>query len=151
MLFQSDHLTRIVYFSRNRIILPEAAMSAEIDSILRISQANNGRDGVTGALIYNAGVFGQVLEGPVDAVEETFERIQMDDRHADVTLLEISSILERSFSNWSMGFVGAGGLPGAAGRGASTSGFDISRLSGPEIHGMLHSLMLKNEVRVEAA
>ena len=151
MPFQPDHLTRIVYFSRNRIDLPEPAMSMEIDSILRASRANNGRDGVTGALIYNAGVFGQVLEGPLDAVEDAFERIQMDDRHAEVTLLEICPILERGFSDWSMGFVGATGLPDTAGMGLSTSGFDISCMSGPEIYSVLHGLMMKNEIRVEAA
>ncbi|MCJ2078787.1 BLUF domain-containing protein [Methylobacterium sp. E-016] len=35
--------------------------------------------------MFNAGAFAQVLEGPRRQVEETFERIQCDDRHGDVT------------------------------------------------------------------
>lgn len=151
MPVQSDLLVRIVYFSRNRIVLPEPAMSMEIDGILQSSRANNARDGVTGALIHNAGVFGQVLEGPADIVEETFERIQMDDRHAEVTLLEITPIVERSFSDWSMGFVGAVDLHVASEEVAPASRFDISKLSGPEIYCVLHGLILKNEKRAEAA
>lgn len=145
------NLVRIVYFSRNDIGLPDAEMGRELDRILNISRINNARDGVTGALIYNNGVFGQVLEGPSDIVENTFERIQMDDRHGGVTLLDIAPIAERGFSEWSMGFVGTTGLQACLGEAVAASKFDISVLSGQDIYGMLHSLILKNELGARAA
>ncbi len=149
MTVETGTLIRIVYFSRNRVALSEQEMAWEIDRILAVAQTNNARDGITGALAYNDGVFGQVLEGPAGAIEDTFDRIQMDDRHADVTLLEIGPITERTFIDWSMGFVGQNDL--SAGPGGSVSTFDLSHLTGPEIYGVLHSLMLRNEVRARAA
>ena len=151
MLTMPTDLLRIVYFSRNRIALPNHEMIWEIDRILDVSQANNERCGVTGALIFNDGVFGQVLEGPRDAVEETFERIQLDDRHHDVTLLNISPIAARSFADWSMGFVGSGGVQEVYEGTTSITDFDISLLTGDEIYDVLYSLTVKNEVRARAA
>ncbi len=151
MLTQPTDLLRIVYFSRNTIELPANEMAWEIDRILDVSQANNGHVGVTGALMFNDGVFGQVLEGPRDAVEDTFERIQLDDRHSDVTVLDISTITARSFAQWSMGFVGSGGVKDVYDGVTSIADFDISLLSGEEIYGLLHALTLKNEVRTRAA
>ena len=144
-------LIRIVYFSRNDIAVSDAEMSCELDRILNISRINNTRDDVTGALTFNNGVFGQVLEGPSEAVENAFERIQMDDRHSDVTLLEIVSIVERGFSKWSMGFVGKLDAQADPQRLVTTSDMDISLLSGQEIYRTLHTLMLKNENAVRAA
>jgi hypothetical protein len=77
-----------------------------VDDILATSRANNERDEITGALMFNAGCFAQVLEGPLDVVEAAFERIQQDDRHSEVSLLAMEPIIERSFPNWAMGFVG---------------------------------------------
>jgi hypothetical protein len=47
-------------------------------------------------------VFIQVLEGPVDAVEATFERICGDLRHRSVRLLELAVAEERVFGDWAM-------------------------------------------------
>ena len=151
MLTMTTDLLRIVYFSRNAIARSDDEMVREIDRILDVAQSRNGRHGVTGALIFNDGVFGQVLEGPREAVEETFERIQLDDRHHDVTLLDVSPIVARSFADWSMGFVGSGGVQDVYGGITSVADFDISLLSGEEIYGVLHALTLKNEVRARAA
>lgn len=149
-ILQPD-LLRLVYFSRNRISRPYREMIWEIDQILETSQANNGRAGVTGALIFNDGVFGQVLEGPKDAVDETFERIQLDERHHNVTLLDITPIEERSFADWSMGFVGSHSLRSTHEVQTKVTDFDISRLDGDEIFKLLLVLTLKNEVTAKAA
>ena len=151
MLNDPAELLRLVYVSRNAIAVPAGGMAWEIDRILDASQRNNARAGVTGALIFNDGVFGQVLEGPRDAVEETFERIQLDDRHSDVTLLDIATVGLRSFGAWTMGFVGSGGVEGAYGTATTLRDFDVSLLSGEEVYGMLHALTLKNQVRDRAA
>jgi hypothetical protein len=97
---------RLVYYSRNMTTGDADAVAAEVDDILATSRANNERDEITGALMFNAGCFAQVLEGPLDVVEAAFERIQQDDRHSEVSLLAMEPIIERSFPNWAMGFVG---------------------------------------------
>jgi hypothetical protein len=139
-------LYALVYYSRNRVAKEPAALADEIQSILAASRRNNERAGVTGALMFNAGCFGQVLEGSLTAVEAVFERIQQDPRHGDVSLLGISRQDGRSFENWSMGFVGAS-IDDAARFGSIglESGYDPSRLDGVELFRALKSMALEEE------
>jgi len=104
-------LHRVLYCSRNLIPGTPEAVAADIGSILATSRRNNARDGITGGLLFSDGCFAQVLEGPLDAVEGAFERIQCDERHSDVTVLQSGPIPARDFPDWSMAFAG----PDAAG------------------------------------
>lgn len=142
----SDDLYRLVYYSRNAIPGNAEALTAAIKSILAKSQTNNQRAGVTGALMFNAGCFAQVLEGSRSAVEEVFERIQQDDRHGEVSLLAFDPAPSRAFENWSMGFVGAS-VDDAALYGAlvDKSGFDPARMTGEALFETLHRLALEEE------
>ena len=95
---------RIVYCSRNHISGTPQEIEAEIQLILTSSRKNNASAGVTGALLFNQGLFAQVLEGSLEAVERIFERIQRDPRHSDVTVLENGTAEHRNFPEWSMAF-----------------------------------------------
>lgn len=142
----TDALFRLVYYSRNRIAGGPDALSEAIRSILTASRTNNALVGVTGALMFNAGCFAQVLEGPRTGVEERFERIQQDERHGDVTLLAFAPVSDRAFSQWSMGFVGASQSDAARyGPLGRESGFDPSRMSGDTLFETLHRLALEEE------
>ena len=99
-------LHRVLYCSRSTIPGSAMAISAEIDAILAVSRANNRRDGITGGLLFSDGCFAQVLEGSLAAIEATFERIQCDTRHGDVTILQSSPITQREFADWTMAFAG---------------------------------------------
>ena len=96
---------KILYCSRNMMSGDAAEQDAAIRQILASSRINNQRLEVTGALLFSAESFAQVLEGPKDAVEETFERIQRDIRHGDVTVLNSGGSGPRDFANWSMAYV----------------------------------------------
>jgi FAD-dependent sensor of blue light len=139
-------LYRLVYYSRNHVSDTPETFSAEVADILEKSRVNNVRDGITGALLFNAGCFAQVLEGPLEAIEATFERIQQDERHGEVSLLSLDPQHERSFPNWAMGFIGLSAEHAhrfaAVG---SSSGFDPARLSGSELHTLLRDLALEEE------
>lgn len=74
----------------------------DIGAILTTSKLNNGLDGLTGLLFFDNARFLQVLEGPADGVEATFDRISADPRHTDITLIRDHEISERDFSYWSM-------------------------------------------------
>ncbi|OJU10320.1 MAG: blue light sensor protein [Caulobacterales bacterium 68-7] len=139
-------LSRLVYYSRNRIARDPDALAVEIRQILAASRTNNARVGVTGALMFNAGCFGQVLEGPQDAVEAVFERIQKDLRHGEVSLLDVRTVDAPTFPSWSMGFVGASVEEAVRfGHVASDSGFDPSRMSGEALFDALRVLALQEE------
>ena len=139
------NIYRLVYYSRNHVSSEDAYETA-FDDILARSRVNNARDNITGALLFNAGCFAQVLEGPLDKIEATFERIQQDERHSDVSLLALDPVSQRSFPTWAMGFVGLSEAD--AGRFAAvglSSGFDLSRLNGDQIHILLRDLTIEEE------
>ena len=139
-------LYRLVYASKNLIAGTDGDVAAAVAQILEASQRNNAKADVTGALMFNAGAFAQVLEGPQRGVEATFERIQCDDRHSDVTVLQCGPAEQRSFTNWSMAFVGQSvGGQAQFSRLAAESGFDLSRLDGDAVFAMLHGLVLEEE------
>ena len=99
-------LYRVLYCSRNRIGGDADTIGRDITSILAASRENNARDGVTGGLLFSEGCFAQVLEGPLSAIEGAFERIQCDNRHSDVVVLQSGPIEARDFPEWSMAFAG---------------------------------------------
>lgn len=109
----NSDLYRIVYCSRNEIRgTVEESVDAQF-SLLEAARTKNRRLNVTGALLSQAGVFAQVLEGPQKSVEHLFSLVQHDGRNSDVTIGLRGPILERDFPNWAMAF----------GNGESTSGF----------------------------
>jgi hypothetical protein len=142
----AEGLYRLVYYSRNHIEIGTDKFEGEVTNILARSRENNVRDGITGALLFNAGCFAQVLEGPLNSVETAFERIQQDERHGEVSLLALEPINSRSFPNWAMGFVGESNeTEQRFAEIVPSSDFDISRLSGDHIHSVLKELALEEE------
>lgn len=77
---------------------------ADLEKILQASVGNNHRRGVTGLLLYSHGVFMQVLEGSEYEVNAAFARIKADPRHRNIVELVRTSISNREFDRWSMGF-----------------------------------------------
>lgn len=53
----------------------------EVDAIGRASAEGNRRRGITEVLVEASGVCFQVIEGPREAVDDVFRRIQEDPRH----------------------------------------------------------------------
>lgn len=145
----NDDLYRLVYVSNNEIDGDLDEVRAEIDRILGIARDRNPRVGVTGALMFNADCFAQVLEGPRSGVEGVFERIQVDLRHSAVNVLDFRPVAERAFANWSMAYVGQqseasqrfGDLAGA-------TGFDPAGLDGDHIFDLVRRHLAEVEERV---
>lgn len=91
-------IERLKYVSRFARPLDASA----IEEIVRLAAASNERVGVTGVLLAYGSVFMQILEGPRDAVDRIFARIERDDRHRDVFVLRRTSSTTRLFGDWSM-------------------------------------------------
>jgi hypothetical protein len=94
-------LVRLLYVSRAADLPPEDL----IEPILQQARRNNPEMGITGILCHGGGHFLQVLEGGRGAVNAMYNRIVVDRRHRDVTLLHYEEIVERRFSGWTMGQV----------------------------------------------
>lgn len=99
-------LYRLTYVSRNAMAGQAQQLDEEIGRILASSRRNNARVGVTGALLFSADCFAQALEGGSITVQELFEQIQWDTRHADSVVLEAGPVERREFADWSMAYAG---------------------------------------------
>ena len=96
------NLHQIAYVSRSTASNDEAA----VRDILATARRKNPAAGLSGALLFSEGYFAQVLEGPLEPLEETFELIQEDPRHDNVRVLFYRPVDARAFSDWSMAFAG---------------------------------------------
>jgi hypothetical protein len=86
---------------------PAQAMSfLGLMRLLYHSYSNNQALGITGVLIYENDRFGQVIQGKVDQIDALWNRIQKDQRHKNVRLIDRKPISERTFSKWTMVFQG---------------------------------------------
>lgn len=95
-----EDLITLVYSSTARLLFT----GHELDTLLRDARRRNEALGVTGLLVYRAGSFIQLLEGPSDTVLDLYDRIAEDPRHRDVrTILEFHTS-HRAFPDWPMAF-----------------------------------------------
>ena len=90
-------LTQIVYSSK-----PFGFDAAVLDDILTISRVRNSKADITGTLICRADMYLQLIEGPDAAIQATYQRITMDDRHVEIHLLLSRAVTERLFPKWAM-------------------------------------------------
>jgi hypothetical protein len=77
-------------------------IDAVIDDILARSAANNRNSGITGLLLFQRGWLLQVLEGPLEVVDDTFDRIRRDLRHTDIRTVADLPVAARAFGDWTM-------------------------------------------------
>jgi hypothetical protein len=142
-------LYSLAYFSRNLILGGPAEFQAEIEQILSSARRNNAASGVTGALLFSDGCFAQVLEGPREAVEATFESIQCDHRHAGVTILHLHAVGQRSFGAWAMAFGGIDGVstdPRLTAQGMSTADAIVASEAGQNLLKALRSVVHRDDL-----
>ena len=141
----TEDLFRILYCSRNTIHNSLEDQLEEIRGILATSRVNNASRGITGALLFNAGCFAQVLEGPLKQVEYTFEKIQRDMRHDDVTVLEAVHVSRREFPEWSMAFAGSAQEMPTFSEFSLEHAFRNPSAAAEEIHSLLRTLVVQED------
>jgi hypothetical protein len=142
---------RLVYCSKARFSTAQSIDDA-LPGILQIAQARNSACDVTGALLVCNGWFVQVLEGPMQAMLQTYGRITRDSRHDELTIIEATPTRDRHFPNWSIcglrvspvdreivGVLSAGGA------------FDPTRLSAARALNLLTSVGKMQRMRVAAS
>lgn len=77
---------------------------AELEAIFSSANDLNAKNDITSMLLYRDGNFMQAIEGPEEAVRETYRRIVNDKRHQGVITLVAEHIAQSEFSEWRMGF-----------------------------------------------
>lgn len=91
-------MQRLIYVSK----VARQIRFSDVEAIAEHSAMRNRVSDLTGLLIYTPSHFIQVLEGPADAVRNTLIRIQRDERHTDLRVIERVPIGEREFAKWAM-------------------------------------------------
>ena len=76
-----------------------------VRSILATSRRNNPRDDITGCLLFSGRYFAQVLEGRPEVTSRKLGTITSDPRHVDFRLLVERHVVERTYAEWSMGYL----------------------------------------------
>lgn len=94
-------LYRLAYAS----LVNKKLNKSDLREILSKSVNNNTRDNIRGALLFNSGIFLQVLEGSRASLNVTFRRISKDDRHERVELIGLEPVSGRLFTSWSMALI----------------------------------------------
>ena len=90
-------LKHLIYCSK-----PTAFDQECLSEILTVSRENNTQTDVTGALICRSDLYFQYLEGPIEAVDNTFKRIRLDTRHSDIHKIKEDKTSRRLFASWAM-------------------------------------------------
>ena len=135
---QTENLLRLVYASR---ATQEMSFNRVLTIIAKSRSANKVRD-VTGMLLYDGGVFVQVLEGAPETVRGLYAAIERDPRHHSLKVLLEEQTRTRLFCGWSMGHSGAtakdiAGLPGMSD--AFLDGHDLDRLGETQVRALLEA------------
>jgi hypothetical protein len=87
-----------MYISRAR----HRMTRGELADLLAGARQRNEAHGITGMLVYDAGYFAQVLEGPKVAIQTLLANIAKDPRHDEYQLVSEGPVEDRFFAGWSM-------------------------------------------------
>jgi hypothetical protein len=91
---------QLIYTSHATCLMTDNDLLA----LLRWSREWNEQAGVTGVLLYGDQQFVQVIEGPQAVVDYLYGNLLRDLRHHTVTELAYGPIVQRIFTQWTMGF-----------------------------------------------
>ena len=130
-------LVRLVYTSS----ITEGFSANEIESILESARKNNAEKSVTGLLCFDRNLFLQCLEGSRTAVNKIYHNILNDPRHHSIIMLDYKEILEREFSEWTMGYIPQSSLTHPINmRFSGTPEFSPYEMSGESAHQLMLAL-----------
>lgn len=90
----------IAYYSQSQLSASDVAY--QLKEIAKVSQKNNKKNNITGALLYERSHFLQLIEGKKSKLDKLFKKIQKDPRHTDVSVLIDAPTNKRTCPNWSM-------------------------------------------------
>jgi len=93
-------LDQLVYCSRSRLA-PADEATAMVD-IVHVAAFLNARNGITGVLTLQDGVFVQVLEGSPSALDILMLHLHFDERHEAIDVVARGRIERRAFPAWGM-------------------------------------------------
>lgn len=101
MASDASNILQILYISTLSVDVADI----DFQQLLESSRRNNAINDITGVMCVAEMHFIQILEGPENKLIKLYSKILDDARHHDCILLGISHIHEKSFKDWSMGYI----------------------------------------------
>lgn len=103
-------LQRLIYRST---ATGTTASLLNVATILAESQRNNDRDGLTGALAAHGDRYIQVIEGQASTLDSLLRRLERDNRHRAIEVIDRRPVERRRFEGWTMAHArfGAADIP----------------------------------------
>lgn len=103
-------LHRLIYRS---VATGTTASLLNVATILAESQRNNDRDGLTGALVAHGDRYLQIIEGRPSSLDSLLRRLEQDNRHKEVEVIDRRPVERRQFEDWAMAHArfGAADIP----------------------------------------
>lgn len=96
-----SQIHQLVYISKAK----DGITEEEILEFLRKAVEFNSKSGITGTLMYNGGLFLQLLEGDAVSLDYVLEkRIKKSSLHSNLTVLFKKSAVERLYEHWNMSY-----------------------------------------------
>ena len=92
-----EKIYKIFYVSKAQIPNHDCA-----EMIANQSSINNSALSITGILFYDGEHFCQHIEGEKENVDFLFDKIQKDDRHKELLVMEKGFIGDRKYEEWNM-------------------------------------------------
>ena len=91
-------MRRMIYVSHTTSPMSQR----DLLDLLHDARGFNAADGITGALMLRGELFVQILEGESEVLDDLWQRLQRDTRHAQARVLYDESVDSRLFGDWSM-------------------------------------------------
>jgi hypothetical protein len=102
-IFPQDQLIELSYVSK----ATQDMGMLSLMNLLEDAVHRNHQSSISGVLFYDAGIFGQIIEGYPYAISQVWNSINADSRHTSLQVLNVGKISQRRFGNWSMKFFGS--------------------------------------------
>ena len=77
---------------------------SEMFGLVEQASANNRKANITGLLLFHQGDILQILEGDEKVIRDLLQKIKIDPRHSDFTIMLERTRDHRSYPDWSMQF-----------------------------------------------
>ena len=94
-------MRQVLYISESTVSMSDD----DLQELLEVCRKNNKEHHITGVLIYIYNRFIQCVEGEPNEIEQLITNVRKDKRNKYFILLRDMEIIDRTFVDWSMGFI----------------------------------------------
>lgn len=128
-LNSSFGIVQTIYCSHATNSERKSEFESDLRDIIDHSFMYNSLHEISGALVTDGNMYGQVVEGPPAAVKDLCTKIMRDKRHSRVLVLQHTLVHVRLFDFWPIAFIRVGAMPHATALNARSTPTELRKAS----------------------